>query len=253
MIAFPYAKPCKPSPDAPFAVEGYGLCARYAGSGHLALDNVTVRVRWGTCFALVGPNGAGKSTLLKVIAGLLPLQTGDLRVLGHAAGACRAEVAYLAQRSEIDWSFPVSVRRLVVSGRYPRLGWLRLPSREDWRAADKALEQVGLRELAERQISELSGGQQQRALLARALAQEASLLLLDEPLNAVDAVTQAIIGEVLHNLARRGKTVIVATHDLDRVQREFDDAVFLSDGRVAASGVQQVHDVARHWAHLAQA
>ncbi len=227
--------------------------ARYAGAAHLALSGVSLRVRWGTCFALVGPNGAGKSTLLKVIAGLLPVQAGDLRVLGHEVGACRAAIAYLPQRSEIDWSFPISVRRLVLSGRYPHLGWLRLPSREDWRVVDAALDQVGLRDLAERQIGELSGGQQQRVLLARALAQDATLLLLDEPLNAVDVTTQRIISEVLHALVQRGKTVIVATHDLDRVQREFDDALFLSEGRVVAVGVHSVRERTLQWMHAANA
>jgi manganese/zinc/iron transport system ATP- binding protein len=141
------------------------------------------------------------------------------------------------------------VRRLVVAGRYPHLGWLRWPVREDWRKADAALERLGIRDLAERQIGELSGGQQQRALLARALAQEADLLLLDEPLNAVDAATREVVSAVLRDLQREGKTVVVATHDLDRLQTDFDDALFLLDGQVVARGAGQAHP---HYARASQ-
>lgn len=221
-------------------LEAHDVCVRYAGAERLALRKVSLTVERGTCVALVGPNGAGKSTLLKAIAGLLPLASGTLQVFGAPAGAFASRVAYLAQRSELDWSFPISVRRLVLTGRYPHLGWLRWPTREDWHKADDALARLYVSDLAERQIGELSGGQQQRVLLARALAQDADLLLLDEPLNAVDAATREVVSSVLHDLQRQGKTVIVATHDLDRLQTDFDDALFLVDGFSVARGVEEV-------------
>jgi manganese/zinc/iron transport system ATP- binding protein len=140
-------------------------------------------------------------------------------------------VAYLPQRTELDWRFPVNVHRLVLTGRYVHMGWLMRPAREDQRRVSLMLEQLGIEHLAERQIGELSGGQQQRALLARALAQDADLLLLDEPLNAVDAETRAVITHVLHELKRAGKTVLAATHDLGRLEADFDSALYLSEGR----------------------
>ena len=219
------------------ALEAHQLAVRYPSASQPALRGVTITVPSGARLALVGPNGAGKSTLLKAAAGLLPVADGQLTVCGLLPGRCSHLVAYLAQRGEVDWHFPISVRRLVVTGRYPHLGWLRSPSREDWRKADAALERLGIRDLAERQIGELSGGQQQRALLARALAQEAELLLLDEPLNAVDAKTREVVSGLLSDLKREGKTVIVATHDLDRLQADFDDALFLLDGRVLGRGL----------------
>ena len=219
------------------ALEAHQLAVRYPSASQPALRGVTITVPSGARLALVGPNGAGKSTLLKAAAGLLPVADGQLTVCGLLPGRCPHLVAYLAQRGEVDWHFPISVRRLVVTGRYPHLGWLRSPSREDWRKADAALERLGIRDLAERQIGELSGGQQQRALLARALAQEAKLLLLDEPLNAVDAATREVVSDLLSDLKREGKTVIVATHELDRLQADFDDALFLLDGRVIGRGL----------------
>ncbi|MCS6849249.1 MAG: ABC transporter ATP-binding protein [Anaerolineae bacterium] len=227
--------------DAP-ALEAHDLSVRYPGAERPALQGVSLTVPLGTRVALVGPNGAGKSTLLKTAAGLLPVASGALSVFGARVGTFPHRVAYLAQRGELDWSFPISVRRLVLTGRYPHLGWLRWPTREDWRKADEALARLQLSDLAERQIGELSGGQQQRALLARALAQDADLLLLDEPLNAVDAATREVVSSVLRDLQREDKTVIVATHDLDRLQTDFDDALFLMDGRVVARGVGAVSE-----------
>jgi len=235
---FPYGGKASASPmrGAP-ALAAQRLAVRYPAAVQPALRDVTITVPVGTRLALVGPNGAGKSTLLKAAAGLLPVADGQLTVCGLLPGRCPHLVAYLAQRGEVDWHFPISVRRLVVTGRYPHLGWLRSPSREDWRKADAALERLGIRDLAERQIGELSGGQQQRALLARALAQEAELLLLDEPLNAIDAATREVVSDLLSDLKREGKTVIVATHELDRLQADFDDALFLLDGRVIGRGL----------------
>lgn len=223
-------------PEAP-ALEARCVTARYPGADRLALDCVSFAVAVGQRVALVGPNGAGKSSFLKVAAGLLKITSGSLSIYGSAAAACDHRVAYLAQRGEIDWRFPVSVRKLVLTGRYSHLGWLRRPSRDDWVAADDALRRLRLDRVAERQIGELSGGQQQRALLARALAQDADLLLLDEPLNAVDAETRAIVAETLHELQQQGKTAVIATHDVDRPAREYDQVLFLVDGKV----VEEAH------------
>ncbi|MBI4506971.1 MAG: ABC transporter ATP-binding protein [Chloroflexi bacterium] len=213
------------------ALEARAVCVAYPGASRPALDGVSLCVPVGAHVALVGPNGSGKSTLLKAAANLLPLRSGELRVYGNPPGACHHRVAYLPQRSRIDWRFPITVRGLVTTGRYVHLGWLRRPGPRDDDAVADVLDLLGLSALAERQIGQLSGGQQQRALLARALAQEADLLLLDEPLNAVDAETRAIVADVLAKLRRQGKTVVVATHDLGRLESDFDGALYLTAGR----------------------
>jgi manganese/zinc/iron transport system ATP- binding protein len=164
---------------------------------------------------------------------LLPVSAGEIAVYGNPVGACHHRVAYLPQRGEIDWRFPIGVRRLVTTGRYVHLGWLRRPGRKDREVVSEVMEDLGLAPLAERQIGQLSGGQQQRALLARALVQDGDLLLLDEPLNAVDAGTRETISEVLSGLRRRGKTMVVATHDLASLASEFDGALYLREGREA--------------------
>lgn len=212
------------------AVEG--LSVRYAGTEEDALKEVDLRVEVGQRVALVGANGSGKSTLLKAAAGLLPTPPGRVRIYGNAVGACHHRVAYLEQRSEVDWSFPVTVERLVMGGRYVHLGWFRHPGAEDRAAVEVALRRLGLTGLARRQIGALSGGQQQRALLARALAQEADLLLFDEPLTALDGETQGALLAVLRELHREGKTLVMATHDLDRVEAELDRAFRFDRGRV---------------------
>lgn len=228
---FPYGRRghVPPLPGAP-ALELRAVTAGYPGATRPALDGVSLTVPVGAHVALVGPNGSGKSTLLKVAAGLLPVRAGTVRVYGHPPGACHHRVAYLPQRNEIDWRFPITVRDLVLTGRYVHLGWLRRPGPRDVAVVAEVLDLLGLSALAARQIGELSGGQQQRALLARALAQAADLLLLDEPLNAVDAETRAVVAAVVAALRRQGKTVIVATHDLGRLESDFDGALYLSEG-----------------------
>jgi ABC-type Mn2+/Zn2+ transport system ATPase subunit len=219
-------------PGAP-ALAARSVSVGYAGTAGLALRGVSLRVPAGARVALVGPNGSGKSTLLKAVAGLLPVSAGEIAVYGNPVGACHHRVAYLPQRGEIDWRFPINVRRLVMTGRYVHLGWLRRPGRKDRKVVSEVIEDLGLTPLAERQIGQLSGGQQQRALLARALVQDGDLLLLDEPLNAVDAGTRGTISEVLSELQRRGKTMVVATHDLASLASEFDGALYLREGREA--------------------
>jgi len=215
------------------ALAARSISAGYAGSVELALREVSLRVPAGARVALVGPNGSGKSTLLKAVAGLLPVASGEIVVYGNPVGACHHRVAYLPQRGEIDWRFPISVRSLVTTGRYVHLGWLKRPGHKDREVVSEVIEDLGLSPLAGRQIGHLSGGQQQRALLARALVQEGDLLLLDEPLNAVDAGTRETVSRVLSELQRRGKTMVVATHDLASLVSEFDGALYLREGREA--------------------
>jgi len=219
-----------PVPGAP-AVEVVDLTATYPGEDRVALHGLNLRVPTGSRYALVGPNGAGKSTLLKVLAGLLQPRHGTVRIYGLPVGACHHRVAYLPQRGELDWHFPMTVERLVLTGRYVHVGWFARPGAHDRAITLQVLRRLGLEEVRERQLDQISGGQQQRVLLARALAQEADLLLLDEPLNAVDAETREIVAQVLDELARQGRTVLVATHDIGRLEGSFDDALYLSEGR----------------------
>jgi manganese/zinc/iron transport system ATP- binding protein len=230
---FPYSggRHAHPQP-ATAALVTDGLCVCYPGTQRYALRDASVRAGRGVRVALVGPNGAGKSTLLKAVAGLLPVAGGTVSIYGNAVGACHHRVAYLPQRGDIDWTFPVPVHRFVLAGRYVHLGWFRRPRKADHEIAARVLDRLGLGELADRQIGKLSGGQQQRALLARALAQEADLLLLDEPLNAVDADTREVIYDVLTDLKALDKTLVVATHDLGRLADAFDSVIHLRDGRV---------------------
>lgn len=222
-----------PDPHAP-ALATDRLTVRYPGTNRVALRGVSLRVPRGARVALVGPNGAGKSTLLKAVAGLLPAASGGVEIYGNPVGACHHRVAYLPQRGDIDWTFPVSVERFVLAGRYVHLGWLRRPGRADRDIVDAVIGRLGLAGLAERQVGRLSGGQQQRAILARALAQGADLLLLDEPLNAVDAATRDAIDGVTAELRGEGKSLLVATHDLGRLADTFDSAVYLDGGEVVA-------------------
>jgi len=208
----------------------------YPGSAAPALQHVHLSVPVGARVALVGHNGAGKSTLLKAVAGLLPF-AGRVRICGLPIGACHHRVAYLPQHGEIDWRFPISLRKLVLTGRYVHLGWLRRPTLQDYAICDALIERLGLAQMTGRQIAQLSGGQQQRALLARALAQEAELLLLDEPLIAVDAETRTVLAAVMDELRGRGRTLLVATHDVSGLATEFDSVVFLSEGRVVSAAV----------------
>lgn len=202
------------------------------GNGRF-LHALTLCLPSGTRTALVGPNGAGKSTLLKTVSGLLPVQGGEVKIYGRSIGACHHRVSYLPQRGEVDWRFPMSVQQLVVTGRYVHLGWLKRPSPQDWHTAQEVMAQLGIQHLAGRQIGQLSGGQQQRTLLARALVQEADLLLLDEPMNAVDADTRHIVSQTMAQLQKQGKTFLVATHDLGRLEDDFDQVIHLHEGRLA--------------------
>jgi len=210
----------------------------YPGQAAPALDAISLCIAQGERVALLGPNGAGKSTLLKLIAGLLrPPDPAMLMVYGSPVDACHPHTAYLAQRAEVDWRFPVTVRDVVMMGRYAHMGWLGRPSAKDNTRVDDALEMVGLSAFARERIGDLSGGQQQRAFLARALAQNARLLLLDEPLASLDAPSQQEIIRLTKTLQDKGKTIIMSTHDLGSViGGDVADRVILLNHHVVADG-----------------
>jgi len=210
------------------------LTVLYPGLSRPAIDDVTLRVQSGECVALTGDNGTGKSTLLRAAAGLIQPQQGTIRVFGCMAGHCQTRVSYLPQRGELAWHFPIDVDALVMTGRFVHLGWFRRPKREDHRLVEQALDRLGIRDLARTQIGQLSGGQQQRVLFARTLVHGAGLILLDEPSNAVDADTVEVILDVVAELAREGKAVLVATHDHARFHPRCDRMMRLQRGRLIA-------------------
>ncbi|MBL0926488.1 MAG: ABC transporter ATP-binding protein [Phycisphaerales bacterium] len=192
----------------------------------------------GRLIAIVGPNGAGKSTLIKACLGLVPRASGTVEVFGLPAERQRAIIGYVPQRESVDWDFPVSALDVVAMGLYGRIGWFR-PVTRRWRErARAALDQVGLADLAGRQISQLSGGQQQRVFLARALAQDARLYFMDEPFAGVDAATERAIVDVLRDFRARGRTVVVVHHALATVPEYFDDVLLLNMRIVAAGPVE---------------
>lgn len=198
-----------------------------------ALDRVSFATSCGNRLALIGPNGAGKSTLLKAIAGLVPRDCGTILWRGTAVRKWSREFAYLPQREEVDWTFPITVRGLVEMGRYPQTGWWRRFTARDDAAVDHALDSLALADLQHRQIRELSGGQQQRTFLARALAQEAHVLLLDEPFTGLDRNAAKLLGGLLEKLAREGRLVIASHHDLNTVPLLFDEALILATRQIA--------------------
>jgi ABC-type Mn2+/Zn2+ transport system ATPase subunit len=212
-----------------------------AGYGRkFALKDVSASIEAGQRVALVGPNGAGKSTLFKAIVGLLTPSGGHIFINGEPAHKSRQSVAYVPQFEDVDWDFPVSVQDVVVMGLARQIGWLRLPNARHREAALNALERVGLLEYANRQIGELSGGQKRRAFIARALAQGASILLLDEPFSGVDAVAQQTLFEILDNLRRDDVTVLLATHDLNLVSTHFDSLFILNQRMIAYGNPDEV-------------
>src|SRR5512134_457339 len=213
------------------------IAVRY--NGDAALDDITFHLHEGERIAVVGPNGAGKSTLFKVIAGVLPPSTGEVNIFGSRPRG-HICIAYIPQRSQVDWNFPVSVADVVMMGRSAKLGPLNWPHKKDWEHVRHALETVQLSDLAARQIGQLSGGQQQRMFIARALAQEAELMLMDEPLTGLDTPSQEGLLDLLDTLRDQKVTVMVATHDLDQAARHFDRIMLLNHRMVAFDVPQKV-------------
>ncbi len=205
-----------------------------------ALWDISVTVPQGLLIGIVGPNGAGKSTLIKAALGLIKPISGRVEFFGHSLKHVRQRVAYVPQRESVDWDFPVTVRELVLMGRYGRLGLWRRPREADRAAADHYLEIVGMQAYADRQISQLSGGQQQRVFLARALLQEADIYFMDEPFTGVDLATETVIVQLLQQLRAKGKTVFVVHHDLSTVERYFDWVMLLNVRLIACGSVADV-------------
>ncbi|NWF65267.1 MAG: metal ABC transporter ATP-binding protein [Chloroflexi bacterium] len=190
--------------------------------------------------AVVGPNGAGKSTLFKALVGLLPLQQGNIFIHGEALGAHQDCVAYVPQREEVDWRFPVTVNDVVMMGRFSQMGWFKQPKTYDKEMVHKSLTQMGIADLAGRSIGQLSGGQQQRVFLARAIAQEPHILLMDEPFTGVDVTTQEATLRLLDHLREKGVTALVSTHDLNLAASRFDFVLLLKQRLIAFGAPQEV-------------
>jgi manganese/zinc/iron transport system ATP- binding protein len=199
------------------------------------LWDVDLAVPEGKLVGIVGPNGAGKSTLIKAVMDLVPKASGWVRIYGKPYRQSRQEIGYVPQRESVDWDFPISAFEVVLMGRYGHVGWIRRPRKADRDAAEEALRKVGMEAYRDRQISQLSGGQQQRIFLARALAQDARVYLMDEPFAGVDAATERAIIDILMELRSRGKTMLVVHHDLQTV-REYFDWLIMMNMRVVASG-----------------
>jgi manganese/zinc/iron transport system ATP- binding protein len=204
------------------------------------LWDVDMDVPAGILMAIVGPNGAGKTTMIKSILGLIKPAAGQVLVYGKPYKEQRHLVGYVPQRGSVDWDFPTSVLDVVMMGRYGALGWLKRPGPSERAAALDALDKVGMKAFAQRQISQLSGGQQQRVFLARALVQDAQLYFMDEPFQGVDATTERAIVTLLQELRSAGKTVVVVHHDLQTVPEYFDWVTMLNVRRIASGPVSEV-------------
>jgi manganese/zinc/iron transport system ATP- binding protein len=204
------------------------------------LWDIDFQVPPGALLGIVGPNGAGKSTLIKAALGLVPLASGWVQIYGRPYAHQRLAVGYVPQRESVDWDFPTDALDVVLMGRYGRLGWFRRPRRSDHAFALECLDRVGMADYAQRQISQLSGGQQQRVFLARALAQEARLYLMDEPFAGVDAATEQAIVAILRELQGQGRTILVVHHDLQTVPQYFDHVLMLNMRQIAIGRTEEV-------------
>ncbi len=230
-----HARPTAPAGSAPAAAPPLEIAdLTVAYRERPVLWDIDLRLPSGVLAAVIGPNGAGKSTLIKAVLDLVPRAAGTVRVFGQPYRAVRRRVGYVPQRTSVDWDFPTDALDVVLMGTYGRLGWLRRPGRAEREQARACLAELGMADYASRQISQLSGGQQQRVFLARALAQDADLYLMDEPFAGVDATTERSIVETLQALRARGKTVLCVHHDLDSAPEYFDHVVVLNVRLVAA-------------------
>ena len=205
-----------------------------------ALWNIDLNFPEGKLIAIVGPNGAGKSTLIKAVMGLVPITAGKVSIYGKQYSKQRSKVAYVPQRGTVDWDFPTDALDVVEMGLYGTLGWLRRPNSQTREKARECLEKVGLKDYADRQIGQLSGGQQQRVFVARALAQDPQIFLMDEPLNGVDAITEETILSILEDLKNDGKTIVMVHHDLQTVDKYFDWVVMLNRNLISAGAIKEV-------------
>ena len=222
--------------ETDIAIAVRDLTVRYR-NGHTALHNASFSIKKGTISGLVGVNGAGKSTLFKALMGFVPIAEGDITILGNSVNQALKSrlIAYVPQSEEVDWSFPVLVEDVVMMGRYGHMGLLRIASAADHLAVDEALDRVGMSAFRHRQIGELSGGQRKRVFIARALAQQGQVILLDEPFTGVDVQTENAIITLLRALRDEGRVILVSTHNLGSVP-EFCDHVVMVNGTVLNHG-----------------
>lgn len=222
--------------SAPIVIES--LSVNYGNKR--VLSNIYLTIESGNIYGLIGPNGAGKSTLFKSILELIDYHSGSIRVFGQPIDAVRTRLAYVPQRDEIDWSFPANVEDVVLMGRYPFKKFYQTLSKKDHEIARKAMEDLDILHLKDRQIGQLSGGQQQRVFLARALAQRADIILLDEPFVGVDLTTEEKIISILKRLAAEGKTLMVVHHDLSTVTDYFSQVILLNQRLIGYGPTEKV-------------
>ncbi len=222
-------------PDAPI-LRVEELSVRYESGA--ALEDISFELPHGDRVAIVGPNGAGKSTLIKVIVGVQTPTAGQVEVFGHDPDG-HICIAYVPQRTQVDWNFPVTVADVAMMGRVGQMGLFRNPTSKDWKIVQEALHVVGMGHLAKRQIDELSGGQQQRMFIARALAQEAELILMDEPMTGLDVPSQDKIFEILDQLKADGVTVLISLHDLKMAAERFDRVMLLNKELLAIGPAEE--------------
>lgn len=208
--------------------------------GNQVLKNIDLFIDTGRLVGIIGPNGAGKSTLIKAILGLIPIDKGTIELNGEPIKMMRKKIAYVPQRSNIDWDFPILVKDTVLLGTYPNLGLFHRPTKKDKDLAIECLVKVGMAEYANNQIGQLSGGQQQRVFVARALAQNAQYFFLDEPFVGIDVSSEEIIMNILRELRNEGKTVFVIHHDLTKVKGYFDDLIIINKELIGAGSVDLV-------------
>jgi len=225
------------TPDPAVAVEVEDLTVAY--SEQPVLWDVDLIIPAGVRMAVVGPNGAGKSTLIKAIMGLVTPVAGEVRLFGEPHRRASGRIAYVPQRTTLQWDFPTDVLDVVTMGTYGSLGWLRRPGSAEREQAVEALRRVGMAQYGRRPIAQLSGGQQQRVLLARALVQQAPIFMLDEPFQGVDAPTELAIIDVLDSLAKTGSTIVVVHHDLQTVPEYFDWVTLLNVRAIATGPIDQ--------------
>lgn len=239
MIEAPAIDPTQAPPEArPQVLAVEGLTVYFNGAP--AIEEITFALHAGDQVAIIGPNGAGKSTLMKTIMGLLQPQAGSV----HLRKTDHLHLGYVPQHEGVDWTFPVTVRDVVMMGMVRQIGWLRRAGRSRWAAVDAALERVGMADLGGRQIGDLSGGQRRRVFIARALAQQANVLLLDEPFSGVDTATQSSLMDTLDELNRDGLTILLSTHDLGLAFRRFERVLALNRQLVAYGPAAEVYQPA---------
>lgn len=207
---------------------------------HEVLKDINFEFKAGSLIGIIGPNGAGKSTMIKAILDLIPKDKGNVEINGESIDKHRKKIAYVPQRNDLDWDFPIDVFDTVLMGTYPKLGLIKRPKEKEKELAKESLQRVGMYDFKDQQIGQLSGGQQQRVFLARALAQEADIFFLDEPFVGIDVSSEKTIIDILKELRKEGKTVFVVHHDLSKVEDYFDDLILINRELIEAGPVEEV-------------